>query len=124
MISVVQGSNWNRCGTVKGLLRIYCRVPECSSSRLNWVPPPHILKASVAPSLGPKGGGSNTRMGGWLRVPNSDDLTDTLVLYIVIPLRVGPTQSFLSVSITVHYAGDYKDMSSMRGLQRDVVYVA
>jgi hypothetical protein len=45
------------------------------SSRLNWVPLPP--QASVAPHLGPMGGA------------NSDDWTliDTLLLFIVIPLR-------------------------------------
>jgi hypothetical protein len=63
------------------------RVPECLSSRLNWVPPPPprmrvwlpphlVLEGEPHPLAGKEVGG-----------PNSDDWTDTLVLYIEIPLR-------------------------------------
>jgi hypothetical protein len=57
------------------------RVPEIISSRLNWVPPPPHLQASVSPPQ--VLGGRHTRKWGESGGPNSDDWTETLVLYIV-----------------------------------------
>ena len=60
-----------RVYVVKGLLY---RVPECLSSRLNWVP----LE------------GGHTHLWGGGGGPNSDDSTETLVIYIqyIILLRI------------------------------------
>jgi hypothetical protein len=79
-----QARGWGWGVSVKRLLY---RVPPCLSSPLNWVPPgPNPSPASErgSPHLGPIGG-SHTRLRGLGGVvgPNSEDLTDTVILYTV-----------------------------------------
>jgi hypothetical protein len=57
-----------------------CRLRDCLSCRLTWVPPP---QASVAPPQDPSGGKPHSLAGEGVGGPNSDDWTDTLVLYTV-----------------------------------------
>jgi hypothetical protein len=64
--------------------------------RLKWVPPPLPPQASVAQT--PWGGGGPPLLSGeGLGGPSSEDWTNTLVLYKVIPLPYGVYRSKLEV---------------------------
>jgi hypothetical protein len=66
------------------------RVPECLSSRLDWVPPPPPPEPSVAPHLGPtQMQGSHTRLfrAGWGDPIQTTGQTLWYSTYIVIPLQ-------------------------------------
>jgi hypothetical protein len=56
-----------------------CRVPEFMSSRLDWVPHPPPPQVSVSPRSGDT---THSLEGKGVGGPNSDDWTETLVLYI------------------------------------------
>jgi hypothetical protein len=64
-------------------LSIYIHIVSGFISSLpNWVPPPPQSEASVAPlSLGPRGE-THSLAGEGMGGPNSNEVTDTLVLYV------------------------------------------
>jgi hypothetical protein len=62
--------------------RVY-RVPGFLSSRPKWVPHPFIRKGLLLlPTLRPRGEGVHSLAGEGVGGPNSDEWTDTLVLYL------------------------------------------
>jgi hypothetical protein len=69
-------------------LSLYCskhrvRVPECLSLCRKWVPPSPPLRASLPPFV--QRGGSSTRFRGeGVEVPDSDDWTKSLALYLLL----------------------------------------
>ena len=90
------------------------------SSRPNWVPPPPCPQASITP---PTPFGSKKRdtlaCGGGVGGPNSDEGTDTLVLYVYYnPSRICPLHSSYVAPSTLFPA-----RLASRGLQRYVVYL-
>ena len=70
------------------------RVPDFLSSRMNWVPPLPLSQASVSPQASGMwvgGGATHSLAGKGVGGPNSDDWTETLVLYIIL-LQYNPTR--------------------------------
>ncbi len=57
------------------------RVPECLSLRRNWVPPPHRRVWLPLPQ-DPSEGETHSLVGKGVGGPNSDEWTESLVLYV------------------------------------------